>query len=168
MLNITTDPITFNYDYSEEYGSNCHGYYMFHHAHAYNDITVSNQNDGFSLFAYYITGDSYDFNDYNCPKNKLELHDDSHMALQIVNQFYDEDFEKEPTEYLLEQFEELQDVLPCIKTLEDMHQLYLALMANTPELYSYLDSTIYSDDINDYQLSPDYQEWEGIYIPKGF
>jgi len=168
MLNITTTTMIFDYYHSEERGSNAHGYYMWHSAHAYNGITVYNQNDSYTLFAYYQTGDSYDFNDYNCPKNKLELHDDSHAALQIVNQFYDEDFEKEPSEYLLEQFEELQEVLPCIETLEHMHQLYLALMANTPELYSHLDSTVFTDDLNDYVRQNPEDELCDRYIPKDF
>lgn len=168
VVMITATPHEFNYGSSEQFGSFAHGYYMFHRVDCQFDIKISNQNDIYTLFAYYQTGDSYDFNDYNCPSNRLELHDDSHSALQIVNQFCDEDFEKEPTEYLLEQFEELQEILPCIETLEHMHQLYLALMANTPKLYTYLDSAVFTDDINDYiKLHPEDKLCE-LYVPKNY
>ena len=168
MLNITTNTTAFDYYHSEERGSNAYGWYVWHSAHAYFDITICNQNDCYTITANFSTGQFYNHNDYNCPSNQLELCDDSHEALQIVNQFYDEDFEKEPTEYLLEQFEELHEVLPCIETLEHMHQLYSALMANTPKLYTYLDSTVFTDDLSDYVRQNPENQLCDRWIPKNY
>jgi hypothetical protein len=149
MLDIRTTDFDFLMYGSEPLSSNFVDDYMYHNCAAWNSIFVNE----IELHAGYQTGQSVEHMDMFCPINDLELSEfeNTHEALFIVNQFYDEDFEKEPTEYLLEQFEELKELLPCVETLEDMHQLYKVLMDNEPKLWSFLDSDIYTDELKDYE-----------------
>lgn len=126
---VATD-FDYNYHYSEKHSSSTVPEYVRHNLDVYNEFM--------GMSAVYQNAQSYIHGDFSTPSTKVELSADggTDSSLIKLNELYAEDFEKEScTEYLQELIEEL--ALDDVKTIADLHEVYIDLMDNNSRAQQY-------------------------------
>lgn len=129
---IATD-FDHNYHYSEKHDEGLSTEYTRHLIDVYNEIN--------GLSVVYQNGMSFYNNDYSTPSTKVELSADggTDPKLLKLNELYAEDFENEDyVEHLQELIEEL--ALDDVKTIADLHEVYIDLMDNNSRAQQYADN----------------------------
>lgn len=145
-MKITTSSFDYNYHNSIIAGNRPHGFYVLHNIDVFNTIRV----DDVELSAVYQTGIDYYYNDYDCPSPNLSLSEnaDTSDVLIILNNLVESDFEND--EYINERLEEVQELCQVINSVDKLLDVYHALNDNVPILAEFLDTDIYTDNIDDY------------------
>ena len=129
---ITTD-FDHNYHNSEKHSSSNVPEYVRHNLDVYNEFM--------GMSAVYQNGQSYIHGDYSTPSTKVELSADGGTDSNLIklNELYAEDFENEDcVEHLQELIEEL--ALNEVKTIADLHEVYIDLMDNNSRAEQYADN----------------------------
>lgn len=132
-ISINTTDFDHNYHNSVKHSSSNCPEYVRHDLDVYNEI--------FGLSTVYQNAQSYIHGDYSTPSTKVELSANGGTDSKLIklNELYAEDFEKEKyTEYLQELIEEL--ALDCVKTISDLHEVYIDLMDNNCRAEQYAES----------------------------
>ena len=140
--NIATD-FDYNYHNSEKHSSSNVSEYVRHNLDVYNEFM--------GMSAVYQNAQSYIHGDYSTPSTQVELSADGGTDSKLIklNELYAEDFEKETcTEYLQELIEEL--ALDDIKTIADLHEIYIDLMDNNSRAQQYAKNLDITPDFIDF------------------
>ena len=140
--NIATD-FDHNYHNSEKHSSSNVSEYVRHNLDVYNEFM--------GMSAVYQNGQSYIHGDYSTPSTKVELSavGGTDSKLIKLNELYAEDFEKETcTEYLQELIEDL--ALDDVKTIADLHEVYIDLMDNNSRAQQYAENIDITPDFIDF------------------
>jgi hypothetical protein len=152
-MNISTTEFVSKHCHSKKEGNYLHGRYAFHCVYAYNDIKI----DDIELRAHYETGELYNYEDYDCPSNELELSEGSSIlpgaesseVLIIINKLYESDFDDDE-EKINDVLEEVKELCPVIDSADKLYDLYMELNANKPDLWEFLDLELYTENLEDY------------------
>ena len=129
---ISTD-FDYNYHNSEKHSSSKVSEYVRHNLDVYNEFM--------GMSAVYQNGQSYIHGDHSTPSTKVELSDlgGTDPKLLKLNELYAEDFESEDyVKYMQELIEEL--ALDDVKTIADLHKVYIDLMDNNSRAQQYAEN----------------------------
>ncbi len=129
---IATD-FDHNYHNSEKHSSSNVSEYVRHNLDVYNEFM--------GMSAVYQNGESYIHGDYSTPSTKVELSDlgGTDPKLLKLNELYAVDFENEDyVEHLQALIEEL--ALDDVKTIADLHEVYIDLMDNNSRAQQYAEN----------------------------
>lgn len=129
---IATD-FDHNYHNSEKRSSNNVPEYVRHNLDVYNEFM--------GMSAVYQNAQSYIHGDYSTPSTQVELSLDGGTDSKLIklNELYAKDFENEKyIEYLQELIEEL--ALDDVKTIADLHEVYINLIDNNSRAQQYADN----------------------------
>jgi hypothetical protein len=145
QMEITDDDFLVDHYSSEKKGNYTHGHYAYHSIEASTELTV----DGHKMWVNYQTGNSFDYNDYNYPTNSFELYEEnSDYGISLINRLYEIDFENE--EYINEKLLEINKELPVIKTIDDLEEVYKALIELQKKAQDILNEDKFSSDLDDF------------------
>lgn len=145
-MKITSTPFDYTYHHSKKAGNHLHGFYVFHSVDIYNSIII----DDLEFQAVYQTGIYYLYNDYDCPCPEPALSETAGTDdfLLKINELYESDFDN--NDLIVSALEEINELCPHINNIDKLVQIYNVLNDNRPMLTDFLDSKIYTDEIDDY------------------
>lgn len=158
-MKLSSTSFESNYHNSQKVGNQLHGECVLHNLDVWHDIIINEQ----SFTAVYQCAMGYRFNDYSCPTTSLEVSEGggSHPFIVFLDSLCESKFDDE--EEAQEALQTAIEYCESIKTVDDLHEVYLFLRAQSPDpVSSYIPDEFQSDDPDDY----DTDEGTGYLIPK--